>query len=60
MSTELEYIGKKPDPEYQANQQEIRKNIELPEGKNAFAVGPVTVKDGVTVVVPDNSVFVVL
>ena len=60
MSTELEYIGKKPEPEYVANQQEIRRNIELPAGKNAFAVGPVTVKDGVTVVVPDNSVFVVV
>jgi hypothetical protein len=60
MSVELEYLGQKPAKEFDTYTQEITKNIEIPAGKNAFAVGPVTVASGVEIVVPTNSVFVVI
>lgn len=60
MAVDLEYLGQKPAKDYDTYNQEIDKNLEIPDGKNAFAVGPITITSGVDVVIPENSVFVVI
>lgn len=60
MATKVEYIGQEPSKNYDTFNQEIKQNIELPVGKNAFAAGTITVASGAEIVVPETSVFVVV
>ena len=60
MTTKVEYIGQEPSKNYDTFNQEIKQNIEIPVGKNAFAAGTITVAAGVEIVVPETSVFVVV
>lgn len=57
---DFDYIGKKPDEYVLSLQKVIDKNILLPDNKNSFSVGEVTINNDITVEVPENSTFTVL
>lgn len=57
---DFDYIGKKPDEYVLSLQKVIDKNILLPDNKNSFSVGEVTINNDITVEVPENATFTVL
>lgn len=57
---DFDYIGKKPDEYVLSLQKVIDKNILLPDNKNSFSVGEVTINNDITVEIPENSTFTVL
>ena len=56
----LNYIGNKPDASYLTTKQQILDNTEIPANKNAVQIGPIEVVEGKTVVVGENSTYLVI
>lgn len=56
----FDYIGKHPDDYVLTLQKVIDKNIVLPDNKNSFSVGEVTINPDITVEVPEDATFTVL
>ncbi|MCI4437247.1 MAG: hypothetical protein JHC33_10620 [Ignisphaera sp.] len=42
------------------NDQVVTQNYTIPSGKNAMSAGPVSIADGVTVTIPDGSVWTIV
>lgn len=52
--------GGSSDQVFYCNDKTINHSYSIPEGKNAMTTGPIELKDGVTVSVPDGSRLVIL
>jgi hypothetical protein len=48
------------DRAFYVNDQAVNFNFEIPTGKNAMSAGPITVQSGITVTVPNGSVWTVV
>ena len=56
----INYIGNKPDETYLTTKKQIVVNTEIPANKNAVSIGPIEVIDGKTVIVGENSTYLVI
>ena len=48
------------DQVFYNNDQSVTTNYSIPSGKNSMTAGPVTINNGVTVTIPNNSVWVIV